>query len=105
MPLKPSQHSHSSGSAKQTTLDLLVNVPSKLLTYLGTTERTSDELRTRGTEGKWREEKGKSRRWHRVTAGPGLTHMGSSEEGLLQQSSGETATQSQSEGCPRPEQL
>ena len=35
----------------------------------------------------------------------GRTHVSSREEGLLQQSSGEATAQSQSEGCPRPEQL
>lgn len=64
MPLEPPQHPHSSRSAKQTTVDLLVNVPSKLFAYVS-----------------------------------------SREEGLLQQSSGEATAQSQSEGCPRPEQL
>lgn len=41
-----------------------------------------------------------------MTAGRAeVTHMSSSEEGLLQQSSREATAQSQSEGRPRPEQL
>lgn len=35
----------------------------------------------------------------------GRTHMSSGEKGLLQQSAREAAAQSQSEGCPLPEQL
>lgn len=42
VPLKPPQHFQSGGSTKQATLDLLVNVPSKLLTHLGTIKRPSD---------------------------------------------------------------
>ena len=39
VPLKPAQHFHSRGSTNQATLDLLVDVPGKLLTYLGAMER------------------------------------------------------------------
>jgi len=38
VPLKPPQHFHSRGSANQATLDLLVDVPGKLLTYVGSGE-------------------------------------------------------------------
>lgn len=39
VPLKLPQHFHSRGSANQAALDLLVDVPGKLLTYLGAMER------------------------------------------------------------------
>lgn len=40
VPLKLPQLFHSRGSTEQATLDLLVNVPGELLTYLGAMERT-----------------------------------------------------------------
>lgn len=39
VPLKLPQHFHSRGSTNQAALDLLVDVPGKLLTYLGAMER------------------------------------------------------------------